>query len=299
MSNKLRGFLALLSCGLIFGSFGIYIRLLSQDLDSYQQIFFRNIIALALATILMIVLRTKWSINKVKKRYIFLYTFSFALTVVLFTLSVLKTKILISIFSLYVGSIGGSLLLGILFFKEKLTKMKILSLFLVFVGLIFLAYPSLSLHALNIGFVYGLLAGLLDAIANSFRKYLAGKMERLLLVGFQMIGSLVVAVSLMLFFKSSFSLHLSTSSIFIGILFGVLLMCISYLTLIGFQNFDLNLGTIIISSELFFGPLFASIIFKEYPGMFEITGGIFILLAIIIPNLSIEKLLFRKLKLTK
>jgi drug/metabolite transporter (DMT)-like permease len=62
-------------------------------------------------------------------------------------------------------------------------------------------------------------------------------------------------------------------------------MSVSFLTLIGFQNFDLNLGTIIISSELIFAPIFAALAFHEYPSANEIFGGLFIALSIILSNL--------------
>lgn len=289
MNNRAKGFLALLTCGLIFGSFGILIRLLSQQLDSYQQIGFRNLIGFLLAVIIAVIIKSKFSLNKVPKKYIFLYMFSFPITVVLFTLSVLNTKIVISVFSLYAGSIISSLLIGYFIFHERITRMKLISLVLAAIGLIIFVYPTLVANTLNIGFIFGFFSGVVDTISNSFRKYLAGKIDRFVLVALSMAGGLIVATVLMFIFGSSFTPTINAQTLGIGLLFGSLLMVISYLMLVGFQNFDLNLGTIVIASELFFAPLFASLVFNENPGINEVVGGIFILLAIVIPNIDIEK----------
>ncbi len=58
----------------------------------------------------------------------------------------------------------------------------------------------------------------------------------------------------------------------------------------GFQNFNLNLGSIVVSSELIFGPLFAVLILGEGLTTWEIVGGILVIAAIVISNIdSIQK----------
>ena len=48
----------------------------------------------------------------------------------------------------------------------------------------------------------------------------------------------------------------------------------------------LNVGTVVVSSELFFGPLFAVIFFSEFSTLFQIIGAAFIMLAIAIMNVK-------------
>lgn len=98
----------------------------------------------------------------------------------------------------------------------------------------------------------------------------------------------VIFISLVLLFVSHQSLilaEMTLNSVFVGIIFGGFLMSISFLTLIGFKNYDLNLGTIVLSSELVFAPVFAIIFFKEFPSEIEIMGGVFIASAILVSNL--------------
>lgn len=287
--NKLSGFLALLSCAVIFASFSIFVRLLGQDLQPFQQIGFRNIIGLILA--MMIIFFTKQSfssLGKVPSKYVFLYAGSFPFSVIFYTLAVLQIKIVTTIFGLYLGALITSLVIGVVIFKEKISRIKTASLILVSIGLLIYAYPF-DRSFFSLGFFFAVLAGFFDASANSFRKYLAGKVDRFVLVFLQMIGGIAVAFPLMFFSHQLFLPHLSVQSWIVGIVFGCCLVAISYLTLVGFQNFDLNLGTVILSSEIFFGSMLAVIIFQESVLFKELVGGCFIISATALANISIQK----------
>lgn len=124
-----------------------------------------------------------------------------------------------------------------------------------------------------------MLSGLFDTLANSFRKYLSGKVDRFVLVVLQMIGGLILAVALMLVFGQTSMPSLSSFAWLVGAIFGVCLVAISYLTLIGFQYFELNLGEVVLSSELFFATVLAFVFFGETATVTEIAGGLLILTA--------------------
>jgi hypothetical protein len=122
---KTKGFIALLLSAIIFASFGIWVRLLNQSLLPFQQIGFRNLIALIIA--LGIIFKTKPSLktlNQVKPSCLGLYSIS------LFWLReflvILQTKIA---FCLYLGSMV-FLILGCV--KRKLNLIKFLSLILFY-----------------------------------------------------------------------------------------------------------------------------------------------------------------------
>jgi drug/metabolite transporter (DMT)-like permease len=288
--NKLKGFLSLLSAGIIFGSFGVWIRLLSKDLTIYQQVAFRNIIGLAIAASLIIITKPKISFKNVKKKHLVLFAIVFPLTVILYNYSFLMTKIVLGIFSFYVGSILSSLGIGLVIFKEKITSNKLLSLFFAFVGLLFIIVPA-GIGGIDNGMILGLIAGVLDTITNSFRKHLSGKVDRLALTSIPLAGGFIISLMLMAVNSQSFFPQISSASWLIGIMFGALLFLVNYLLFIGFSNFDLNLGTIVVGSELFFAPLFAALAFSELPSKFELIGGVFIVCAVLVANLDLNRLL--------
>lgn len=284
--NKLKGFLALLASGLIFGTFGIWIRLLSQELTVYQQIFLRNTIGFIFSLIIVFLLKQKWNFKGIKKLYLFAYTISFPVSVIFFVFAMLDTKIATALFAFYASSFSFSWLISNFIYKDKNSFNKIIGIVLAVIGIIIINFP-LSLSSLNIGFIFGFLSGIFDAISNGFRRYLSGKVDRFILVSTQMFGGIVIASLIMLFVRQPLPLDMSLETLGIGLLFGILLMSVAFLTLVGFQNFDVNKGTIIISSELFFGPLFAAIFLKEIPNTKEIIGGAVIMLSIIVSNINL------------
>jgi drug/metabolite transporter (DMT)-like permease len=286
--HKLKGFLSLLACAVIFGSMSIFIRLLSKEMSVYQQIGFRNFVSLIISlAIILITKQSFFSIKKVSLKHIIPYMFMFQIGVILFTFSVLMTKVVITVFGLYLGSLLTSLLLGMVFFQEKLTPMKMVSLGLVVLGLTVYTYPF-NFSLLGGGFFLAVLAGFFDATANSLRKHLSGKVDRFVLVSLQMIGGLIAASVMLAIFGPLALPSLSLSSWVVGIIFGIEVVAIAYLTLIGFQNFDLNLGTIVLSTELFWGSLFAFLVFGEASTTPEILGGMIILIASVVANMAVE-----------
>jgi drug/metabolite transporter (DMT)-like permease len=134
-----------------------------------------------------------------------------------------------------------------------------------------------------------IMSGLLDAAANGFRKDLAGKIDKFILVFITTLGGVFVSGLMMFYFNQSFNFvsGLSTNTWIVGLIFGFILVAINYLLLIGFQNFDLSLGVIVLSSELIFALLFGLLVFGERPLPKEIIGGAFVMAAVILPNLNL------------
>lgn len=152
ISNKVIGLLSLTLAALMLGSFGIWVRILNLDLTVYQQVFFRNSIALVVSLFLLVVVKRNINMKNINKKFLFIYSVAFPVSVIFFTVSVLLTKIALTLFSLYVGSIIASFLIGYIFFDEKITFNKTISIILVFIGLGFLTFP-ISENSINLGII--------------------------------------------------------------------------------------------------------------------------------------------------
>lgn len=277
--NKLKGLLSLLSCAVILGLFGILVRVLSRELQAYQQILFRNALGLLIALVAVALSRQSFSsLKAAAPALVALYALAFPISVVFFTLAVLRTTIITTIFALYTGSLLTSLLIGRLAFKEPMSRTKGLSLLMVLIGLVAYAYPF-EQPPWSAGFVLGLLSGGFDATTNGLRKHLGRRVQRFVLVSLQMVGGVAVALPLMCASSQLMLPQLSAASWAVGLLFGGGLVAMSYLTLVGFQNFDLNLGTIVLSSEIFFATLFAFLFYGESATLPQLLGSCLIVMA--------------------
>jgi drug/metabolite transporter (DMT)-like permease len=74
---------------------------------------------------------------------------------------------------------------------------------------------------------------------------------------------------------------LTIQAMVVSLVYGLLFLIISYLLLVGFQKTDINIGSMLVSTELFFGPLFAYLMFKESLTTPEIIGSILVIIAVI------------------
>lgn len=279
--------------GVIFGSFGVLIRILNQDLTTYQQIGFRSVIGFLIALLIMKIRKVDSKslkgIQDVGWGWFVLFAFTMPVSIIFFVKVMIETKIVLAIFSFYIGSIISSLVIGMIIFKEKVTPKKFISLGLVIAGL-WLFSSSISLKMVDRGIFFALLSGFLDVISNSFRKHLAGKINRIILTGLPLLGGIILMLILTLSSQQTLTPSISVITWVVGLIFGGLLFTVNYLLNYGFNHFDLNLGTIVISSELFFASMFGFLFYGELPLLNEIHGGLLVLCAVVVANLDFEKL---------
>jgi drug/metabolite transporter (DMT)-like permease len=59
-------------------------------------------------------------------------------------------------------------------------------------------------------------------------------------------------------------------------------LLLNYLLLYGFQNFDVNIGTVILSLELFLAAIVGFVLYDEALTATEVIGGVIIFLASVV-----------------
>lgn len=289
MKRDPRGFLALFTAATLFSVFTIFIRTLNQYMIPNQQVALRGLTGFLLSAFLVVILkRNLKSLKQISKRFLLLYAFSFPMTIVLFTTAVTQTSITATTAVFYIGTLITSLVLGVAIYKEKLTANKLLSLGLVIVGVGLLLLP-LNLAELNIGLVLGLLAGIIDAATNAIRKFFSGKIDRLVLTSLQMAAIFLLGAFLTTINGQVVIPNIPLEVWILGIFYGASIMCVSLLLLYGFGRFDLNLGTIVLSSELFIAPLLGIIAFAEQPTTRELAAAFFVFLAVVVVELRLKR----------
>ncbi len=290
--NKKLGFISLLGTALVFGSTGVWIRILNTHLTVYQQLFLRNTAGTAIS--LMILLVGGTLIKLAKKKLPIAGLLALAVTVplsILFNaIAVLHLKIGVATFMYYAGEIVLSYIFGVTFFQEKITKRKMFMLLLAMIGLSCFLYPF-SWSLINWSILWGLASGGVGAVANIFRKSLSGTVDRMFLVCLGLFSGIVLSVIMLLVNHepTPFSLAVPTYIWLVGIGFGALLVLSNFWIMTGFKNFDLGLGGLVLSAELFFATIFGFLFLHETPLPHELLGGTLISLAVIFSNEGLLK----------
>lgn len=274
--DYIKGFLALIGAATILSFYGLTIRLQSESFTSYGQLFFRT--ALALGIILVIIsIKKSWHVPKSERKWLIAFGVGNTIYPFLFTISVLNINAANSVMMLYVGGIVAAFLIGTVFLKEKISKMKLLGAILAFAGLAVFAFPFDIKGAALVGVGAGLIAGAFDATSNALRKYITETpREVMLAISF---GTLVVIVGSVISLTSVNAVQSFPIQIPSYIAMAIHSVCMitgGYLLIYGFRHFDVNAGTIVLSSEIFISLLVNYLVLSETPSRNEIVGALMI-----------------------
>jgi len=277
------GITSLLTIGVLFGLSGVIAKYLSTYLNPYQVVVFRFSVAFIIALIIFFITRAKLNLSKVRKSTLAWFAFSFPASVIFFTLAIFNTTVSLSVFSFYIATLISSFIIGKVHFGEPITRNKKISLLFIVLAVVAFTNPFQS-FVLQLGFLYGLISGVLQSIASSFQKIVSTKSSRIGLLLFQTAVGVFIASAILLSQNQPLFVPLAFTPLVIGIIFGGIFLAISYLFLIGFKYVNLNVGSILVSSELFFGPFLALLLLREVPTHLEIVGGVFTVIAVLFAN---------------
>lgn len=287
MTNYL-GLSSLVIAAILLSTLGIFVRFLNEFMTTLHQIGYRGFVALIPLVLIMVYFHiykggTYMPREKVFK--IILVGIVHPASVFMLTLAYLKTSILITLFALYLGSLLSAIVLSVWYFKEPFTSIKLLASSMLVVALFCIVDIRSEAFVLDIGFVYGFIAGILMTFANTLTKMLKAISRVVEISAAQMAGAVVGAILGILIGGGDIILDVSTYAWTLVVLYGVVVLFASYCITYGFQHYDLNLGTIVLATQLFWGPLFGFFVFQEGIALNEFIGGTLIILAVIVSNM--------------
>jgi len=285
-AQELVGSLSLLSVGLLYGLSAVIAKYLSRYLNAYQVTEFRFGVAFIAATIVLILSRKSLhNLKGLDKKTLAAFVVTFPASAILFTLSVFHGSVALAVFSFYAANLITQFILGYLFFEEGVNITKGLALMAATISLLAFTNPF-SNFAVSLGLVFGLIAGVIQGIASGFQKLLSTTADKVNLLVVQTLTGAVMAAIIILLTGKSLTPSLNGFSWFVTTMFGLIMLAIMYLFLIGYRYTNLNMGSILVSSELFFGPVLAYLLLSERIAINIFIGGLFTAIATIFVSLS-------------
>ena len=285
MNDRTKGFLALSLAAFIFSFFGYFIRLQSNGFTDSGQLFYRSLWALLIVAII-IILKKCWILYKSEFFAILVFSAASSFAVLLFTISIGLTKASNVVMMLYVGGIITAFVFGTLLFKENITKLKVFSILLAIIGLVIFAYPFNITGIALIGIITGLASGFFDATANSLRKLIKmSSKEVMLFFSFTVSIILTGLISLNNGFVNS-GQTVEPVAYIAGFVQAFLIVIVGYLLIYGFRHIDVNIGTIVLTSEIFISLGVNSLLLNETPSIYEFIGAVVIFFACVLVGIS-------------
>lgn len=146
-----------------------------------------------------------------------------------------------------------------------------------------------AILAVSVGVVAGVLSGVSDGISNGIRKTLKG-VDRNTVLQYQFATGSLFALLIVVLSKQEVLIQASLVPIIATGVFAILQIGLGNLLLYGFQNFDVNIGTIIVASELFFATILGYLFFRESTTTQEFAGGVLIFSASILSAVDFKEL---------
>lgn len=274
ISQKVKANAALFSGGIFFGISSPLARLMGTWLHPLSVVCIRFIFALPFALLFL----KKKSFKNISLQKMLPVAFFFPLSVCLYTFSLFYTKVSLSIFSFYIANILSSIFVGYVFNKEKMSKNKSIGLVLSLIAIFIFTNPFRG-FSMDTGMILGYASGIVATIASLFQKRVAKVVDERLITVSQIVGGIVVSLVAIIFLKDLSIFSISLWGLFLGAIFGFLFFLINYLIIYGFKRVEIGIGTILLSSELVFGPIAAYFIFGERLTALEILGAVLIILA--------------------
>lgn len=276
--RSLGGAEALFGAALMYAMTGILVREVAPMWGNNAQVAARYVLVLVFLTAYGLAKRKKLSIPTPKLTAAIALGILFALVILFFTAAVENTTVANSLFTFYATNMIVSFVLGTLILREGISYPKAIAIVLALAGL---SVYSNALLAGSLGLLYGILAGVCDGTGNVFRKQLRN-VDRSVVLWLQYFIGSVFTILVTLLSGQVIVRHASVRGGLLTLLFAIVLITGSNLLLYGFQHFDVNVGTVITSTELIFAAVMAYFLFHEIPARHELVGGGLIFLAAIV-----------------
>jgi drug/metabolite transporter (DMT)-like permease len=269
---RAKGAQALFAAAFSYALTGVLVREVSSMWSDSGQVAARFILVVFLLAGYRLFRRDKWVITKTKAYLCVGLGLLFGLMVLLFTIAIEKTTVANVLFVFYATNMISSFGLGTIVLKENISRSKIAALVLAVLGL---ALYSGAIVDDNKGIIFAVFAGLFGGTTSLINKQLTGVDRNLVLLMQYAVGTVFVLATVLFSGEAilrTASIHASLLTIF----FALIITLGSYFTLYGFQNFDVNIGTVITSTELVSAAVMAYFFFHEVPKPHELLGGLLI-----------------------
>lgn len=287
--KRFLGFFFLGITAFIFGFYGLLVRLVGYNIPVFYGAFMRNTL-LTLILFIFVLALGKWK-KVYKKDFIWVIVrSSFGILGFFGSFIPLQHMSFANFyFVCYAGMPIGGYLLGVIFFKEKITGVKLFSLVLAIIGL-FLIY---TFNFDQTKFIYLLLSfagGIGTAGWNVVSKKISHSYPALQL---NFLDSLVFT-----FFALAFSLVLAerwvkpeVNTVWLAALAMVAMFLITGQFIVyGFKLIEASTGSIIMLLEIVFGILVGFWFYQETVSLTALLGGGLIILAIVLPEIVSKRI---------
>lgn len=284
MSSTLLGTLSLFLAAFLYGSQNIATRLTGVEFGPFLATGLRN----ATVVVCLLWFMKGISIKSADWKWFFLRSFGNIVATTSIFIAVNRMSVGTALFSFYASMMIFSAVIGFIFYKEKMTLIKGISLAITALGLSLLNLNNASI-SLNWAWLIAIIGGLGASLWSIFSRPISNKysLKQLVFIDNAIAGLMALTIS--------FFLHEQWQGVKFDIrLLGVLYMGLTQvftgqLVAKGYKHVEAQIGSVILLNDTVIGMILAFLIFNETASLMVILGGLCIFIASIIPAIAQHK----------
>ncbi len=261
MIKSSKGVFFLVVASFVYALVSVSNRYIPGSFGPFFQLFIKAAISTSIFFLISLVLKSEKQINPKDWPTLILRGVLMAVDLAVFYLAITHLPVGTTLFLFYAGSISASYLYGYFFLKEKLTYVKIISIFLALTGLYIIYANNLNLKSTFV--IFALLSGACFGLQTSISKKVSARysINQINLIAFFVATLLSIPLLLINHEKIIFTLSPTTLSVFL--MFAVLTNIAIYTTIYGFKYVEAQKASLILLGEIIFAILIGFIFFKR------------------------------------
>lgn len=281
--TKLRGYTLILTSAVLFGTYGVWSRLMGDSFPPFYQAWVRSLLILLIMTPFML---RSGAFQKIKRAdwpavAVFVAFCVFTQVPLYFAFNNAPIGAVQLIF--YATFVVTAYVVGRFYLAEAMTKIKVFSMLLAFVGLA-IVFGSTALTFVPLGLGLAMLNGVASggevASSKKIEKNYAPSLIVFLGWAFTLLTHLPVSL---LREEPQVVPSLETAWLWLG-LYACVNAVAFWLVIAGFRYVDASIGSLIGLSEIVFAILFGALIFHESLSVAVWAGGLLIVVAGMLPD---------------
>jgi drug/metabolite transporter (DMT)-like permease len=283
-NKKLHGLTYLIIALLSHSLYGVFSRIIGIGFGQVFQVVARSAILLAFFLVL-ICIQGKW--KKIEKKnykwYLFMIIPGLIALISMFT-AFNKLPLGTVLFTYYAVSTLGGYILGFMLYREKINRIKFISLLLSFFGLYLIFFNSIRPG--NITYLLlACLAGLGAAAWNTVSKKISNKYSTVQILFMDSLLLVLFGLPISFFLHEPITFPSFTLP-WLGIVgYAIAAIGSSIFTIKGFKYLQAQTGSLIMLLEPVFGAIIGLLVYKEIIGLYTAIGAFLILIGAALPNL--------------
>jgi len=281
MNSETKGAMAIILATFFYGFYGILSRLLYNTLDLFFQFWVRSLL-IALLTFFVIIIKKSWKrIDSDSLKWFVLRGIAGAFTYTMFFVAVNHLKIGTTLFIFYAALILGGYAFGLIIFKERLSRNKVMALTLSILGLSLIYSATIGAGEM-LYILLALACGLCTSGWNTLSNKVIDKfgLNQIIFIDSSIAGAITLIASLIK--KENWELPSLSLPWMYSLLFFGMLWSVSLLIPYGFSKVGAQKGSLLMLMEVVFTLVFAYLFFNETIDLMTITGGTLIIAGIVL-----------------